>query len=159
MFFKTFIMYFKTSQLSRSLVTHFCKTRHLVPDNFNILRDSTPKKLWKSHRIEDLFALLEKYVATSCKTSSQESGNFEQALLDIIAEEWHIQLNTTRAGTSFFNLLAKESRIPIITETLSQAIPTIFDNGIPLLFKHFSNAEYNFSAEQSVASNATNCNN
>jgi hypothetical protein len=80
------------------------------------------------HKIADLFALPEKYVATACKTFSQEVGNFVQALLEIRAEEWQIHFNTIRSGTSFFNLLTKEFLTPIITEALSQAIPTIFDN-------------------------------
>jgi len=82
-------------------VTHFCKTSHLVPDNFNILRDSTPKNVLYSHRIADLFGLLEMYVAIACKVCSQESGNFEEALLAISAEEWHIHLSKMRHGTYF----------------------------------------------------------
>jgi len=91
-------------------VTHFCKTSHLVSDNFNILRDSThTKNVWHSHRIADLFGLLEMYVAIECKMCSQESGNFEEALLAISAEEWHIHLSKMRHGSSFLKRVTKES--------------------------------------------------
>jgi len=44
-------------------------------------------------------------------------------------------------------------------DALSQAIPTILFKGISLFLKQFSKAEYNFFAEQSVASNCNNSNN
>jgi len=49
------------------------------------------------------------YAAITCTIYSQDSGNFEQNLLAISAEEWHIHLNKIKADTSFLKRVIKKS--------------------------------------------------
>lgn len=98
-------------------------------------------------------------MATSLIKFSQEFGNFSQALLAIIADEWQMQFNVTNFGISILRRDIKELLHPIITDALSHAIPTIFLIGISFSSNKFLNISKILLAEQSVATKDNNSNN